>query len=46
MKGRISFLNENFNTQKSAGVGSILIPFGRKNVGAILSSKIEGKWFQ
>lgn len=46
IKGRISFLDENFVSHSNAGAPSILIPFGRKNIGAILSSNIEGKWFQ
>lgn len=46
LEGRISFLDENFNTRSNAGAPSMLIPFGRKNVGAILSSDLRGKWFQ
>jgi len=47
MKGRIKFINEKtLKPDTNAGAQSILIPFGRKNIGAILSSNIEGKWFQ
>lgn len=46
IEGRLSFLNEKFETDSNAGVGSILIPFGRKNIGAILASDLEGRWFQ
>lgn len=46
LRGRIRFLNENFKTETNAGAPSILIPFGRKNIGAILSSNLEGRWFQ
>jgi DNA N-6-adenine-methyltransferase Dam len=53
LQGRISFIsNKDFKEGRSAGggwsagTGSILIPFGRKNIGAILASDLEGKWFQ
>ena len=44
--GRISFESNREGFKGNAGAASILIPFGRKNVGAILSSDIRGKWFQ
>lgn len=46
LRGRISFLNERKERVTNAGAPSMLIPFGRKNIGAILSSDLEGKWFQ
>lgn len=47
IKGRVRFIDEmTLKPATSAGAPSILIPFGRKNIGAILSSNIEGKWFQ
>lgn len=46
MEGRIKFLRPDFTEDSNAGTGSILIPFGRKNIGAILSSEIKGEWFQ
>lgn len=46
MEGRISFLTEELKTRGNAGAGSLLIPFGRKNIGAILSSNIKGEWYQ
>ena len=46
IRGRLKFLNENFKEESNAGTASMLVPFGRQNVGAILSSKIEGSWFQ
>lgn len=46
IEGRISFLNEHFKREKNAGAPSMLIPFGRKNIGAILSSDLKGTWFQ
>lgn len=46
IKGRLKFLDQSMLEQSNAGTGSILIPFGRKNIGAILSSNIEGEWFQ
>lgn len=45
IKGRLTFISPT-RESTNAGTGSILIPFGRHNVGAILSSGIEGKWFQ
>ena len=44
--GRISFIASDGKTRGNAGAASILIPFGRKNVGAILSSDLKGTWFQ
>lgn len=46
LRGRIRFLNENFKPETTAGAPSMLVPFGRKNIGSILSSDLEGKWFQ
>lgn len=46
IRGRISFLNEQGMRVTNAGAPSMLIPFGRKNIGAILTSDIEGRWFQ
>lgn len=46
LRGRIRFLNEKFEAQSSAGAPSMLIPFDRKNIGSILSSDLEGQWFQ
>lgn len=46
LQGRIKFLNEKFKEETTAGAPSMLIPFGRKNIGAILSSDLKGKWFQ
>ena len=46
IEGRLKFLDENFNEQTNAGAPSMLIPFGRKNIGSILSSGIRGNWFQ
>lgn len=43
---RITFLSNRKGYQGNAGTGSILIPFGRKNTGAILSSDLDGTWFQ
>lgn len=47
--GRVAFSSpEGFDNGKSnnAGNSSILIPFGRKNIGAILMSNIKGEWYQ
>lgn len=46
IQGRISFLNKDFVAQTNAGAPSMLIPFGRNNIGSILSSSIKGRWFQ
>lgn len=46
ISGRISFLSSREGFKGNAGAASILIPFGRKNIGSILSSDIEGRWFQ
>lgn len=45
IKGRLTFISPT-RESTNAGTGSILIPFGRHNIGAILSSSIDGKWFQ
>lgn len=44
--GRLSFESPVTNKKGNAGAASILIPFGRKNIGAILSSDIKGEWYQ
>lgn len=46
LEGRVKFLNSNFEEVTNAGAPSMLIPFGRKNIGAILQSDLKGKWFQ
>jgi len=46
LEGRLKFLNDQFKEVTNAGSPSMLIPFGRKNVGAILSSDLKGRWFQ
>lgn len=46
LEGRIKFLDNRFQEQSNAGAPSMLIPFGRKNIGAILSSNLKGRWFQ
>lgn len=46
IEGRISFLSNRAGFKGNAGAPSILIPFGRKNIGAILMSDIKGRWFQ
>lgn len=46
IEGRISFLNSDKNTVSNAGSSSILVPFGRENLGRILISGIKGRWFQ
>lgn len=44
--GRIAFESPVTNKRGNAGAASILIPFGRKNIGAILISNIKGEWYQ
>jgi hypothetical protein len=46
LEGRISFISSRNGYKGNAGAPSILIPFGRKNIGAIMSSELPGKWFQ
>lgn len=46
LRGRISFISSRDGFKGNAGAPSILIPFGRKNIGAILTSDLEGRWFQ
>lgn len=46
MDGRISFYSPTIEKLDRAGCASILVPFGRKNIGAILSSDIPGEWYQ
>lgn len=43
--GRVSFVSPVTNKSGNAGCASILIPFGRKNLGAILSSDIKGEFY-
>lgn len=45
IEGRLTFESP-VRESSNAGTGSILIPFGRKNIGAILQSDIPGRWFQ
>lgn len=42
IKGRLKFIREDGKECSGAGCGSVLIPFGRHNVDAILKSGIEG----
>lgn len=46
IEGRISFISSRPGFKGAAGAPSILVPFGRKNIGAILSSDIRGRWYQ
>jgi len=46
LHGRISFLSNRDGYKGNSGAASILIPFGRKNIGAILKSDLSGRWFQ
>lgn len=46
LAGRISFLRPDGSEASSAGAPSVLIPFGRENVGRVLSSGLEGVWKQ
>lgn len=46
IEGRLSFINPIAKAKGNAGAPSILIPFGRKNIGAILSSDLDGRWYQ
>lgn len=46
LAGRISFISNRSGFKGNAGAASILIPFGRKNIGQILISDLEGRWFQ
>lgn len=46
LEGRIRFLNEEFKQETTAGTGSILIPFGRKNIGSILISDLKGRYYK
>ena len=43
---RIVFESPVSKKRGNAGTASILVPFGRKNVGAILSSDLNGEWYQ
>ena len=42
LKGRIQFLNSDFEKRTNAGHGSILVAYGKRNVTAILNSKLQG----
>lgn len=46
LAGRIKFLKPDFTESTNAGHGSVLIAFGRKNAGAILSSDLNGVWLK
>lgn len=46
LEKRVRFLTSSFDYKDNAGTGSILLPFGRKNIGAILSSDLGGEWYQ
>lgn len=47
LAGRITFLMpDGLEAKHSAGAPSLLIPFGRKNVGKILASNLQGVWKQ
>lgn len=46
LKGRIAFLDENFQSDTNAGHGSMLLAWGQKNVNAIFKSGIPGKGFK
>ena len=46
LQGRINFISPRGDATGNAGAPSILIPFGRKNIGAILSSDLKGRWYQ
>lgn len=43
---RINFESPVTGKGGNAGSASILIPYGRKNIGAILSSDLDGEWYQ
>lgn len=46
LEGRLKFLKPDFSEDSNAGTGSILIPFGRQNLGSILSSNLKGRYFK
>lgn len=46
IKGRIKFLKPDFTESTNAGHGSMLLAWGRKNAGAILSSDLHGTWYR
>jgi hypothetical protein len=46
ISGRLAFESPVTKKKGNAGTASILIPFGRKNIGSILSSDIKGEWYQ
>lgn len=43
---RITFQSPISNKKGNAGTGSILIPFGRQNIGSILQSDLEGEYYK
>lgn len=42
LKGRIKFLNSNFEESTNAGHGSVLLVWGKDNLQAIFNSKLNG----
>ena len=46
ISGRIRFLKPDLTESTNAGHGSMLLAFGRKNAGAILSSNLKGVWLK
>lgn len=46
LSGRIKFLKPDLTESSNAGHGSLLLAFGRKNAGAILSSNLKGVWLK
>lgn len=44
--GRVNFESPVTLKKGNAGCASILIPFGRKNIGSILISDLKGNWYQ
>lgn len=46
IEGRLSFMREDKTYSHNAGVGSILIPFSRYDLGMILKSNLKGRYFK
>lgn len=46
LSGRIKFIKPDLTESTNAGHGSMLLAFGRKNAGAILSSDLKGVWLK
>lgn len=46
LDGRICFESPVTLKKGNAGAASMLLPFGRKNIGSILSSNLNGEWYQ